>query len=68
MLIVTAVNVTKEKGKRTLVRKNGTADYIVEVAINRAPPIWAGPVTNHIRDEGASALLRRIADRMDAEE
>ena len=65
MLIVTAVNVTyNENGDRVLVMDDGVADYMVEVAVNSSPPIWHGGV-HHVRDEGASALLRRIADEMD---
>jgi len=66
MLIVTAVNVTiNNEGYQVLYRENGTADYKVEVAVNTQPPIFKGAVKNHVRDEGASALLRRIADEMD---
>jgi hypothetical protein len=69
LLIVTAVNTTfNEAGHRVLHQKDGTADYIVEVAINRAAPIWAGSIKGHVRDSGASQLLRLIADKMDAAE
>jgi hypothetical protein len=67
MLIITALNVTTNKtGEKVLQRKNGTADYLVEVSVNYLPPIFIGSINNHIRDQGASALLRRIADVMDA--
>jgi hypothetical protein len=67
MLIITALNVTTNKtGEKVLQRKNGTADYLVEVAVNYLPPIFIGSIKNHIRDQGASALLRRIADAIDA--
>ena len=69
MLIVTAVNVTYNKaGNQVLYREDGTSDYRVEVAVNTQPPIFKGSVTNHVRDEGASVLLRRIADEMDKKE
>jgi hypothetical protein len=68
MLIVTAVNITEERGRRTLARKDGTADYAVQVAINAGPPIFSGEVRNHVRKENAAKLLRLIADEMDKEE
>lgn len=61
MLIVTAANVTEN-----LQREDGIADYRVQVNINYTP-IWKGEVNGHVRDEGAAALLRRIADTMDAD-
>lgn len=68
MLIVIAQNVTMDHhGEPVLVREDGTADYKVSVAINRNPPIWAGLVINHKRDEGAGQLLRLIAAKVDEE-
>ena len=64
MLIVTATNVTKEKRKKVLARKDGTADYDVWVGINQVC-IWRGEIKCHTRDNGAAELLRRIATRMD---
>lgn len=64
MLILTATNVTKVKGKSTLVRKNGTADYEVWVGINQHC-IWKGEVNGHDRGNGASVLLRLIANKLE---
>lgn len=61
MLLVTAVNVT---GKGRLQRPDGTSDYEVWVGIN-TKRIWDGTITSHVRDDGASVLLRTIADRME---
>jgi hypothetical protein len=66
MLIVTATNVTKEKRKKVIVRKNGMADYDIWVGINHNC-IWRGSVKNHDRCTGAPELLRRIANNMEAE-
>ena len=67
MLIVTAVNVTQDKHtNRVLEREDGTSDYVVEVAINSAPPIFSGYIANHVRKDGAADLLRLIADKMDS--
>lgn len=66
MLIVTATNVTKEKRKKVLVRKDGTADYDIWVGINHNC-IWRGNVKNHDRNTGAPELLRRIANNMEAD-
>src|SRR5882672_5268803 len=60
MLILTAGNVT---GPGQL-EKEGLANYIVWIGVNNRQ-IWAGPVNEHIRAEGASKLLRKIADAMD---
>jgi len=60
MLIVTAQNVT-DGG--TLADKDGKAKYDVWVGINHHC-IWHGPITGHVRAQGAQALLRRIADAM----
>lgn len=69
MLIVTATNVTKLTAKKTskpvLSRKDGTADYDVWLGIN-THCLWRGVVTGHIRAQGASVLLRHIADAIDA--
>lgn len=61
MLIITALNITGGSGHR----KDGTADYDVEVAINHAPQIYHGTVKNHDRKAGAAKLLRLIADEME---
>ena len=61
MLILTAGNVTGE-GQ---LEKDGRANYTVWVGINHHQ-IWAGPIEGHVRAEGAGALLRRIADALDA--
>ncbi len=55
MLIVTAHNVTE--GGLPTTKSKWRVNY---------RPIWHGSVNGHKRDEGASALLRLIADRMDA--
>ncbi len=71
MFIVTATNVTHKRcapGKRgepLLARKDGTADYDVWVGINQHM-IWRGSVNGHKRDAGAAALLRLIADKVEA--
>ena len=59
-LIVIANNITPD-----LVRKDGTADYEVEVSVNRRKFIWRGPITNHVRANGAAELLRDIAGAID---
>lgn len=64
MLIVTAQNVTKVKGKPTLLRKDGTADYDVWVGINEYR-IWSGKIYRHVREAGAPKLLRLIANQME---
>ena len=61
-LIIIAQNIT---GTDTLARPDGTADYDVEVSVNRKHFIWCGKITNHRRDAGAQELLRRIADAID---
>lgn len=48
-----------------LAREDGTADYDVEVSINRKSYIWAGQINGHIREQGAAVLLRKIADAID---
>lgn len=60
MFICTASNVTPN-----LARPDGTADYDVWVGINQHL-IWRGSVNGHKRDAGAAALLRLIADRLEA--
>ncbi len=62
MLIITARNVTGDGD----LEKNGLANYTVWVGVNHRQ-IWAGPVYGHTRINGAAALLRKIADAMDAE-
>jgi hypothetical protein len=71
MLTVMACNVTHEHcngskptGKPMLAREDGTADYEIEVCLN-ARVIWRGSVNGHVRDAGAGALLRLIADKID---
>ena len=61
MLIVTAVNVTPVG----MTYADGTSDYEVEVAINSQPPIWRGRIEGHMRDKGAGALLRLIANEVE---
>lgn len=68
MLIVNALNITSDKLRpepQDGVRPDGTSDYHVSVFINRRT-LWEGTVKNHIRAQGASVLLRLIADAMDA--
>jgi len=71
MLIVTATNVTHERAKPgkngvpCLARPDGTADYDVWVGINQHM-IWRGSVNKHHRAKGAAALLRLIADKIEA--
>ena len=60
MLIVEALNVTP-RGERM-----GKSDYHVNVWINDRP-IWKGAVVGHTRRKGAAALLRLIADEMEAD-
>jgi hypothetical protein len=60
-LIVIANNLVDD-----LARPDGTADYDVEVSVNRRKFIWCGKIKNHVRDEGAAKLLRLIADEIDA--
>lgn len=60
-LIVIARNQTGN-----LQREDGTADYDVEVSVNRARIIFRGQVMCHVRAEGASKLLRLIADAIDS--
>ena len=66
MLILTAQNITKVKGKPAPVREDGTADYDVWIGINHVC-IWKGRVIEHDRAKGASALLRLIAKQMEWE-
>ncbi len=47
-------------------RPDGTADYEVEVKINRHV-IWRGAISGHKRANGAENLLRLIADRIEAQ-
>ncbi len=65
-LIVIAQNITDPE-THALVREDGTSLYDVEVSINRKKFIWCGKIDNHKRDDGAAALLRRIADKMELE-
>ena len=71
MFIVTATNVTHERcapgrcGEPLLAREDGTADYDVWVGINQHM-IWRGSVNGHKRAAGAAALLRLIADKVEA--
>lgn len=65
MMIVTAVNTTAEKDdSKVLARADGTSTYDVWVGINRHK-LWSGEIKNHIRNEGAPALLRHIAEQME---
>jgi hypothetical protein len=66
MLIVTATNVTDTEN-RLLSRPDGTSDYEVWIGVNHGC-IWRGNVCGHVRDRGAAALLRLIADKMEAAE
>jgi hypothetical protein len=59
-LIIIAHNIGAE-----LEKPDGTADYEVEVSVNRRKFIWTGAILGHVRKEGASKLLRLIADAMD---
>lgn len=61
MLIVTARNI----GSRN---KEGeeVADYECKAMINRRT-IWSGTVTDHIRNQSWTVLLRKIADKADLE-
>lgn len=59
-LIVIAQNMTPD-----LERADGTADYAVEVSVNRRRFIWVGEVKNHLRGAGARELLRRIVEEME---
>lgn len=60
MLILTAINVTT--GGTT--RDGGLSDY--EVYLGVGPHcIWKGALAGHIRDAGAPALLRLIADKVE---
>lgn len=61
MLYVFAHNVTGGKGNR----KDGTADYDVQVNINEKC-LWRGSVNGYLREQGAAMLLRVIADKMAA--
>lgn len=63
MLILTAGNITG-KGK---LEKDGLSNYTVWIGVNHRQ-IWAGPINGHVRDQGASELLRKIADAMDSEQ
>ncbi len=71
MFIVTATNVTRDRDTtnriewNSLEREDGTADYDVSVGINDFV-IWRGSVNRHKRDAGAAALLRLIADKVEA--
>ncbi len=71
MFIVTAENVTHERanagyyGSPCLAREDGTADYEVWVGINQHL-IWRGSINGHTRAAGAAALLRLIADKVEA--
>ena len=42
------------------------ADYTISVGVNDTP-IWNGTILKHPRQDGAAALLRRIAERMERE-
>jgi hypothetical protein len=64
-LIVIAQNVT---GDGQLNRPDGTSDYQVEVSVNRERLVWIGKVERHVREEGAAALLKRIAAQMEIDE
>lgn len=70
MLIVTAVNITEASDladKDILSRlqdKDGKSKYDVWIGINQHC-IWRGTVQDHVRDEGAAALLRHIATAME---
>lgn len=66
-LILTATNVTFQARTGKLARKNGTADYDVWLGIN-SHRIWSGKVYGHKRAAGATALLRLIADKIEAAE
>ena len=43
------------------------SDYNVHVSINEQRTLFAGRVKGHRRADGASVLLRKIADEMDVE-
>ncbi len=45
-------------------RPDGTADYEVEVRLNRKV-IWRGSVNGHVRAAGVEGLLRMIADKVE---
>ena len=60
-LIVIAQNLLKGK----LERPDGTADYDVEVSVNRVRYIWTGKIVGHVRASGAAALLRKIVEEME---
>lgn len=64
-LIVIANNISDPINKKSLVKEDGTADYDVEVSLNRRLFIWTGEIKNYKRDEGAANLLRLIADKID---
>jgi len=74
-LIIIAHNITKdydaprhgnEEPKAVLFRADGTADYDVEVSINRKTFLWSGQIENHPRVlDGGASLLRRIANAID---
>jgi hypothetical protein len=54
MLIILAHNTTGTK-------EDGTSDYNVEARVNERV-IAKMTITGHVRDAGAAALLRKIAD------
>ena len=60
-LILIANNLVPE-----LEREDGTADYDVEVSINRRAYIWCGKIEGHVRDEGAIKLLKLVIEAMEA--
>lgn len=62
MLILTACNVT---APGVLADEKGKSNYDVWVGINHHQ-IWGGPINGHTRADGAAALLRKIADALDA--
>jgi len=60
-LIVIAQNLLKD----ALERPDGTADYDVEVSVNRVRYIWTGKILGHVRASGATSLLKKIVEEME---
>lgn len=53
MLILTAQNISRDD-------QNTVADYDVKVRVNEKV-IWSGKVSGHLREDGWTQLVRRIA-------
>jgi hypothetical protein len=64
MLILTAGNIA---GDGKLSDEKGFAKYDVWVGVNHQQ-IWAGKIDEHLRSNGASGLLRAIADAIDSKQ